>query len=59
MLPNTEAANLRGDKAMEKREKKITDTIELLKYSMFKDAKLEVLKQFKDLKVFLFHKFSS
>ncbi|XP_050992058.1 nuclear GTPase SLIP-GC [Labeo rohita] len=45
-----QAANLRGDKAMEKREKKITDTIELLKYSMFKDAKLEVLKQFKDLK---------
>ncbi|KTF88397.1 hypothetical protein cypCar_00033993 [Cyprinus carpio] len=45
-----QAANLKGIKAMERREKKITETIELLKHSMFKDAKMEVLSQFKDLK---------
>lgn len=57
MLPITEAANLKGIKAMERRENKITETIELLKHSMFKDAKMEVLSQFKDLKVFGFNKF--
>ncbi|XP_016331454.1 nuclear GTPase SLIP-GC-like [Sinocyclocheilus anshuiensis] len=45
-----QAAKLTGVKAMEKREDKITETIELLKPSMFKDAKMEVLNQFKDLK---------
>uniref|UniRef100_A0A673IKL1 Nuclear GTPase SLIP-GC-like n=1 Tax=Sinocyclocheilus rhinocerous TaxID=307959 RepID=A0A673IKL1_9TELE len=44
------AANEKGQGAMENREKKITETIELLKYNMFKDAKMEVLKKFKDLK---------
>ncbi len=55
MLPITEAANLNGTKAMEKREKKITKTIELLKHNMFKDAKMEVLNKFKELKVFVFY----
>lgn len=58
MLLNTEAAKLKGNKAMKKREKKITETIEQLKHTMFKAAKKEVLNQFKDLKVFVFHKFS-
>ncbi len=58
MLPITEAANEKGTGAMEKRQKIIRVTIELLKHNMFKDAKMEVLNQFKDLKVFLYHKFS-
>lgn len=57
MLPITEAANLKGDRAMEKRENIIMETIELLKYNMFKDAKMKVLNEFKLLKVFVFHKF--
>ncbi|XP_050992060.1 nuclear GTPase SLIP-GC-like [Labeo rohita] len=45
-----QAAKLKGNKAMKKREKKITETIEQLKHTMFKAAKKEVLNQFKDLK---------
>ncbi|XP_052407922.1 nuclear GTPase SLIP-GC-like [Carassius gibelio] len=45
-----QAANLKGVKAMERRENKITETIELLKHSMYEDAKIEFLIQFKDLK---------
>ncbi|KAL1255189.1 hypothetical protein QQF64_013250 [Cirrhinus molitorella] len=44
-----QAAKLKGNNAMKKREKKITKTIELLKYSMFEDAKTEVLNRFKNL----------
>lgn len=59
MLPITEAAKLKGDQAMKRRENKITETIDLLKHSMFEDAKMEVLNQFKDLKVFVFHKINT
>ncbi|XP_058609384.1 nuclear GTPase SLIP-GC-like isoform X1 [Onychostoma macrolepis] len=45
-----QAAKLKGNNAMKKREKKITQTIELLKHSMFKDAKMEVLNQFMELR---------
>ncbi|XP_026064500.1 nuclear GTPase SLIP-GC-like [Carassius auratus] len=45
-----QAAKLKGDQAMKRRENKITETIDLLKHSMFEDAKMEVLNQFKDLK---------
>lgn len=58
MLYITVAANEKGQGAMENMEKKITETIELLKYNMFKDAKMEVLNKFMDLKVFAFHRFS-
>ncbi len=59
MLCITEAANEKGQGAMENGNKKITETIELLKHDMFKNAKMEVLNKFKDLKVSEFHIFAA
>lgn len=54
MLPITEAAKLKGNKAMEKRENLIMATIELEKYNMYKNAQMKVLNEFMLLKVLYF-----
>ncbi len=51
MLVITEAAQERGEGAMQRREKIITETIEQLKNQMFNEAKVKVTDMFKTLKV--------
>ncbi|XP_065143563.1 nuclear GTPase SLIP-GC-like [Paramisgurnus dabryanus] len=47
------AAEVRGDGCMERMDAIITETIEDLKNHMFSEAKLEALKMFNDLKLYI------
>ncbi|XP_048058475.1 nuclear GTPase SLIP-GC-like isoform X2 [Megalobrama amblycephala] len=48
-----QAAKLKGNKAMEKRENIIMATIELEKYNMYKNAQMKVLNEFMLLKCYI------
>lgn len=53
MLLILEAAKFQGTGSMKKMQNTLTEAIENLKHDMFKQAKEEVLKKFRDLEVFV------
>ncbi len=48
-----EAAKFHGTGSMKKMQNTLTEAVEHLKHDMFKQAKAEVLRKFRDLEVFV------